>query len=236
VIAVLAVLASLLVPALSGAVSAGRSARCLSNLREMTLAARAYALEYSYFPPAIRYEPGGVIVAWDWVTTAGGEVLSPGALWDFTDDPGAVHQCPVYSGSTSFADPYTGYNYNTTHVGGESEFPSMGWDGFRPGVRYGMCIRPAQTAVFGDGAVAGGEANKFMRAPMNTVEEDLAKVYSGAQAFRHGHATNVGYLDGHVTPWRAPFRGALATEPLLAEMGYPENGFLSDDDSAYDPR
>lgn len=240
VVAVVALLLGMLVPALSGVRSAGRGAACLSNLRQMSIAAQRYALEYRFFPPAIRFENDGgglVNVAWDYVTTFDKRLLSPGALWDFSDDPGNVQQCPEYHGTTNFGgDPHTGYNYNTTYIGGEGQFMSWGWDNFRPGARYSACRRTAQVAVFGDGGIASGVVNKFMRAPMNSVEHDLQKVYGGTQAFRHAGATNVAYLDGHVAPAGSPCRGRLATEALLDHMDYPDNGFLSEDDRAYDPR
>jgi len=239
VVAVTALLLAMLVPSLASVRAAGRSAACLSNLRQMAIAAQRYALEYKYFPPAIRFDlDGGVVnLAWDWVTTWDGRLLSPGPLWSFTDDPGRVQQCPVYHGPTNFdGDPHTGYNYNTTYVGGEGPFMSWGWDDFRPGVRYGACRWTSRVAVFGDGGVVGGVANKFMRAPMNEVEQTgLGVIYGGGQAFRHVRATNVAYLDLHVAPAAAPHRGARADDALIELLDYPENGFLSDDDTAYDP-
>jgi prepilin-type processing-associated H-X9-DG protein len=204
----------------------------------MAIAAQRYALEYQYFPPALRYENEGTVtqVAWDWITTMDGQLISPGPLWSFADDAGAVQQCPGYHGATNFkGDPFTGYNYNTTWVGGEGQFMVWGWKDFRPGVRYSACRRTARVAMFGDGGYAGG-ANKFMRAPLNR-EGDLPKIYAGGQAYRHRKSTNAVYLDGHVSVVGEPFRGTLATESLLTEeMDYPRNGFLSDDDRAYDPR
>lgn len=237
-IAVVALLLGVLLPALRGVKAGARSALCISNLRQMAVAAQRYALEYSFFPPALRYEnDGGLInVAWDFVTTFDHRLISPGALWSFTDHPGKVQQCPEYHGSTNFADPYTGYNYNTTYVGGESPFPSTGWKPFQPGVRYSAGRRVAQVALFGDGGIASGVANKFMRAPTNTGWWGIQVVYGGSQAFRHRLATNVAYLDLHVAPAPGPFRGEHATESLLEHMGFPRNGFLSDDDRAYDPR
>jgi prepilin-type processing-associated H-X9-DG protein len=90
--------------------------------------------------------------------------------------------------------------------------------------------------MFGDGGRAES-TNKYMRAPMNTEEKAPGVIYTGGQAFRHQKATIVAYLDGHVGLTRNPFKGALATETLLTDkMDYPRNGFLSDDDRAYDPR
>ncbi len=238
VLGTIALLLGLMLPALSGVRSSGRTALCISNLRQMAIAAQRYALEYRYYPPAIRYENEGTVtkIAWDWITTTDGQLISPGPLWSFTDDPGRVQQCPEYHGTTNTADPYTGYNYNTTYVGGESPPFQWGWDDFEPGVRYSACRWTGRVAVFGDGGRAVG-TNKYMRAPMNSEGWALYVVYSGGQAFRHQMATIVAYLDGHVAPARNPFKGALATESLLTEeMDYPRNGFLSDDNRAYDPR
>jgi prepilin-type N-terminal cleavage/methylation domain-containing protein/prepilin-type processing-associated H-X9-DG protein len=237
VVAIISLLLSILVPSLASVRASGRGAVCVSNLRQMAIAAQTYALEYQFFPPAMRYENDGEFtnVAWDWITTSD-RVISPGPLWQFTDDPDRVQQCPEYGGETNFAERFTGYNYNTTHVASEWPFPHTGWGPpFRPGVRYGACRRTARVAVFGDGGWAGG-TNKLMRAPMNA-EEDLSMIYAGGQAFRHQKTTTVAYLDCHVGIVTAPARGRLATDTLLEDkMDYPHNGFLSDDDTAYDPR
>ena len=236
VLAVLALLLGLLLPTLSIVSAAGRSTQCRSNLRQMALAAHAYTMVYTVYPAAIRYEDGGIQVAWDWVTTFTGELISPGSLWGFSNDPGQVQQCPDYQGETNFADPFTGYNYNTTFIGAEGTLATPGWEDLRWGVPLGQHRRTVETAMFGDGGRAGG-TNKFMRAPMNSEGYALDVIYSGGQAFRHQRSTNVAYLDGHVDSVGKPYAGALATESLLEDvMGYPENGFLSDDDSAYDPR
>lgn len=240
VLATIALLLGTLVPALSGVRRSAHGAVCISNLRQMAIAAQRYALEYQYFPPAIRYDlVDGVAVqyAWDWVTTIDDRLISPGPLWSFTDDPDRVQQCPLYHGTTNFGgDPFTGYNYNTSYLGGEGRLFNWGWEHFRAGVRYSACRRTAQVALFGDGG-RSDSTNKFMRAPMNEAEDNflLYTIYSGAQAFRHGHATNVAYLDLHVAPAATPFKGALATDALLELIEYPANGFLSGDDRAYDP-
>ncbi len=237
VVAITALLLSIFVPTLASVRASGRGAVCVSNLRQMAIAAQRYALEYQFFPPAIRYENDGEFtnVAWDWISTYD-RVIAPGSLWQFTDDPGRVQQCPEYGGKTNFADRYTGYNYNTTYVASEWRLSNPGWgDPFRPGVRYGACRWMARVAVFGDGGWAGG-TNKLMRAPMNA-EGNLSMIYAGGQAFRHQKTTTVAYLDCHIGIITAPATGRLATDALLEDiMGYPRNGFLSDDDTAYDPR
>ncbi len=240
VVALIAVILGLLAPALSSVRSAGRSAACQSNLRQLAFAAQSYAATYDVFPTALRYEDrDGVFVqvAWDWVTTLAGDLIEPGPLWSFTDNPDEVQQCPAYDGGSNFTgDPFSGYNYNTTYVGGEALFPNTGWDKVRWGVRPHACNRSSTCAMFGCGGYAGG-ANKFMRAPLNSEAFALSTIYSGGQAFRHGGACNIVFLDTHVDHVNRPHRGDLATDELLtAFLDYPKNGFLSDDDAAYDPR
>lgn len=240
VIAVLALLTGLLMPALSSARAAGRGTQCQSNLRQMAIALQSYANLYDCFPTAIRYDnTGGVFkqIAWDWVSTPADGVVSPGPLWMFTDNPDRVMQCPAYYGhSNTASDQFTGYNYNTTYVGGEAMSVVPGWAVVRRGIRPAQCRRASTCAAFGCGAYAAG-ANKFMRAPLNSEGRSLSLIYSGGQAFRHVKMTHVAHLDGHVGVVQRPWEGELATATLLNQhMRFPDNGFLSNDDSMYDPR
>ncbi len=242
VIALVGILLGLLMPGLRGASEGARTMRCGSNLRQMAMAAFAYANTFrQQLPPAITYDCSGATVrtlAWDWAQESPG--LTPGALWGFTDHPGTVQQCPSFAGASTFgADPYTGYNYNTSYLAAEAPFPTSADDCGPESIRAGLPMtqhrRTTTTALFGDGGWRGG-ANKFMRAPSGNVEGDLSVVYSGAQAFRHQGSTCVVYLDAHVGCPRQCCVGANASAPLLQLMGHPANGFLSADDSAYDPR
>jgi len=235
-IGVITALLGVLLPALSTARRAGRSAQCRSNLRQMSTALAQYIAIYDAHPVALRFENNGVFttVAWDYRQTVTGEI-SPGALWQFTDDPGHVMECPAYEGSPlPGGDPYTGYNYNTTYLGGEAAFPQVGWDAVRKGLRPAHVQRPSITATFGCGGRRGG-TNKFMRAPTNEENLHLTTIYSGGQAYWHvGGSTNVAFADGHVATHADPQPGALATDALLEQfMDFPANGFLSQDARTY---
>ena len=248
VIACLALVVGLTMPALSGAMAASRSMRCQTNLRQLATATFAYSAVYNGWSPAsilyFKRDAGVEIAAWDFVHHPDGTV-SPGALWAFADADPRVHQCPDFTGSATFEDdPYTGYNYNTSFVGAEGRFPQIGadgevhdgWEVARRGVPPSQHACSSATVLFGDGGWSGG-ANKFMRAPMNTVELDLQLVYAGGQAYRHRACCNVVHLDGHCASVSTACPGKLATAPLLEEiMDHPRNGFLTDDDRAYDPR
>ena len=247
VLAVLTLLISLLGNGIATVRSTARTTACRTNLRQLHVAAETYHLTEEAYPAAILYvvEDGSVLTkAWDFVQSADG-VIRPGPIWTYLDGPDRVFQCPDFDGDSTFgADPSTGYNYNTTYVGAEGRYPipgpngtiRQGWDNCRRGIPVGAHRRPAATALFGDGGWRHG-ANKFMRAPSNRVEVDLGLVHGGTQAFRHQGCTNICCLDGHVEGREDPFEGMNATEALLAEItDYPRNGFLSDDDAAYDPR
>ncbi|MFM7052061.1 MAG: type II secretion system protein [Planctomycetota bacterium] len=248
VIGVIAVLMSLVLPAIGGVRRSARAGGCQSNLRQLGVAAANYATQNrDRYPAAILYEmtPAGVATkAWDFEQLPGGTVRA-GALWDFLKGPNEVQQCPEFAGSSTFgSDPSTGYNYNTTYIGAEGRFPELGPDGrwrdgwrvARQGLPAGQLRRTTTTAVFGDGGWKGG-ANKFMRAPSNAVENDLPTIYGGAQAFRHSQCTHCCYLDGHVASSTNRCEGANASAGLLAGvLDFPRNAFLSDDDAAYDPR
>ena len=236
---VIALLLAILLPTLSSVASSGRCTACMSNLRQMCVAAHAYVNLYDVHPPAIRYDViDGIYttIAWDFAQPAAGDV-SPGPLWEFTDHPGRVMQCPEFTGESTFGDdPYTGYNYNTTFIGAEQSFPNYGWTNIRWGLRPAQHRRTESTALFGDGGWLGG-ANKFMRSPENSVEGSLQTIYSGGQAFRHQRRTNIAFLDGHIDASERKHRGVHATDQLLTTiMDYPRNAFLSDDDRSYDPR
>ena len=243
VIAILALLIGLLVPALSSAGAANRSLQCQSNLKQFFAMAEMYSQKSNgRFPVAVRYEnPSGggggfTTIAWDFEQNS--ESVKPGPLWLGTIEAGNVQQCPECEecASTFGNDPFTGYNYNTTFIAGEATFPNLGWENVSRGVPRAGWRKTSTTALFGDGGWRSG-ANKFMRAPMNTIERNLQSVYAGGQAFRHRGKTNVCWLDGHVSSVSDPKPGNLATDALLNDiMDFPNNGFLSNDDSAYDPR
>ena len=243
---VVAVLSSLAASAVSSAVSASRAATCAGHLRQLGMAAHAYmSSNREALPAAVLFEASaGSLrqVMWDHVRRADG-AIEPGPLWTGLDRPFHVLRCPCCIPSASDPDA-SGYNYNTSFLAAEGHYPVVdpdgrvrsGWDAARPGLPPSARRRPSGTALFGEGGWTGG-VNRFMRAPGGTVEGDLPTVYAGGQSFRHLGSTNVCWLDGHISSFSAPCAGVHATPPLTqGTLGFPRNGFLSEDDSAYDPR
>ncbi len=184
VIAVIAILASLLLPSLSDSKAASQRVQCLSNLRQMAIAADLYVDDCAGFYPIAYYygEQDGVncLYAWDLTTVEGSpNTVIPGVLWEGRTTL-QIQQCPSFDGGADWlTDPYSGYKYNTSYIGhGQYESipePAKGSD----------VLHASRTALFGDGQYASG-ADKFMRAPWpNPGDEDFVGRWSGTQGFRH---------------------------------------------------
>ena len=234
VIAIIAMLISILLPALTAARESAKSVACLSNLRQMVIAAHCYAASnHGSYPIAyhIRTSPTFTFYAWDFTTAKDfcadppAVKVSPGLLWE-GQGTGKIQQCPSFDGSSNtLADPYTGYNYNTSFIGHGS-----GESVVKP-ARLADVKRPARCALFGDGQYAGG-ANKFMRAPFaNAGDASFTARAAGTQGFRHRGRTNVAFCDGH-----AESRAERYTNTYPCEQSNiaPGTGFLSPDNSLYD--
>jgi prepilin-type N-terminal cleavage/methylation domain-containing protein/prepilin-type processing-associated H-X9-DG protein len=238
VVAIIALLISLLLPALNRAREQSRSVKCLGNLRQMGQAAFIYAQAYDgYFP----ISHNSFTHEWDF--NVNGPTLTPGNLWS-AGTPLAIQQCPSYDRpSTTPTDPYTGYNYNTSYIGGGvNEITPLGHPHITP-AKLAAIRHPDTTALFGDGQYSGG-TNKYMRAPLLMAGTDIgdgvgpSTRLAGTQGYRHQGLTNVCYCDGHAQSvgdrYTAAGTRAGAAITYSSALASPGTGFLSPDNSAYD--
>jgi prepilin-type N-terminal cleavage/methylation domain-containing protein/prepilin-type processing-associated H-X9-DG protein len=231
VIAIIALLVSILLPSLNQARQLARGVYCLNNLDQMVNAAQMYAGNNDdYYPIAVYFENNWVdTYSWDFITlTSGGTTeIKPGLLWR-DDMMEKIQQCPSFDGaSNTQADPYTGYNYNTSFVGHGDPRPG---GGIYPSARVTDIADAAGCALFGDGEWTQG-ANKYMRAPSgeDNPYENWADHYryAGTQGFRHLGKTNASFADGHAESFGKRFTGG---HDNIAEG----TGFLSEDNALYD--
>jgi prepilin-type processing-associated H-X9-DG protein/prepilin-type N-terminal cleavage/methylation domain-containing protein len=237
VLACIALVLGILLPSLREARAQGQSMLCLSKLRQCSIAASAYTACYDGFYPmgyqrSVSADLSCIQTrAWDYITTTewqGGRSIrsiEPGILWERGDSM-EIQQCPSYRGSSNAgAEPFTGYNYNTSYIGHGSA------ESIPQPARYYEVTTPAYTALFGDGEYGGG-ANKFMRAPWaNPGDLSFNGRYAGTQGFRHRGRTNVAFCDG-----RAESAGDCYTQtyPEDRERIAEGTGFLSPDNRLYD--
>jgi len=236
VIGIIALLVAILLPTLAIAQESAKTVTCLSNLRQMTISAICYADSYhGSYPIAYclteRTADSSRLVEWDFVTVRDfsssppAVTVSPGLLWEGRGS-GKIQQCPSFEGkSNSLADPYTGYNYNTSYIG-HGALESV----VKP-AKLSDVKRPARCALFGDGQWSGG-ANKFMRAPFpNPGDASCTARAAGTQGFRHRGRTNVAFCDGHAESLSQRYTNTTAGEQGNVGDG---TGFLSGDNSMYD--
>lgn len=226
VIAIIGILVAMLLPALAKSEAEAKRVQCMSNERQMSIAAQVYTADYAGFYPIAYYsdQVNSIDYCWDLTTYAANpERVVPGLLWEGQGNE-QIQQCPSFTGSANWlVDPYTGYNYNTSYIGhGQDEsIPQP--------AKYSDVLHPAKTAVFGDGEYSGG-ADKFMRAPLpNPGDADFWGRNSGTQGFRHRGRSNVAYCDGHAVSVRTCYTNN-SENAIVA----PGTGFLSLDNSAYD--
>ena len=227
VIGIIAVLVSLLLPTLGRARNAARTVQCLSNLRQLATAAYCYANANNDYLPSSLYSyttaTASYVCNWDFTTitdlTTGQRRAVPGLLWQ-GDASAPIQQCPAFDGrSNTAADPYTGYNYNTSYLGRGA------FEVIKNPLRLTQVRHPSACAMFGDGQWQNG-ANKYMRSPLpSPSDSNMTARTAGTQGFRHGGKTNVAYVDGH-----AETIGIRCTAGLLVAR---DTGFLSNDNSAY---
>ncbi len=260
VISIISLLMAVLMPALAKARNQGKRIYCLSNLRQLGIAAVNYAVANDDYYPVAHYWQGNeaefYLHNWDFTQVWSGSdsKVIPGLLWQ-GDTIEKVQQCPSYKGSSNTAaDPFTGYNYNTSYLGhGQDETVSSSYSGlvinnpWYPAQKIVMSEKaikirnPEDCAVFGDGHWSGG-ANKFMRSPFHWEGDyDFLIRKGGTQGFRHDGFTNVLYADGH-TDSQKQFYTTSITQVKRGIERYNETtkdfkiGFLSEDNSIYDIR
>ena len=230
VVAILALLAALLLPALGQARETAKRTTCLSNLRQMAIAANAYTYDNNNQFPVAYYSAAtptqSITYCWDLTTVSnadGTTQVIPGLLWR-TSDPARIQQCPSFTGAANFLnDPFTGYNYNTSYIGHGAD------EAIPDPVRIASLSHPSSTALFGDGQWVAG-ADKFMRAPFpNPGDATFSGRFGGTQGFRHQSKTNVAFGDGHGESLADRFTANADGADNVA----PGTGFLSIDNSLY---
>ncbi len=205
VVAIIAILVALLLPALVGAKSKAQRVQCVSNLRQIGLALHAYLADNHVYPPGMR-----------WAVTLehqGFGISKPGT--NFLKE--GVWRCPTAQISVHSATPGVirlCYGYNSFGVLRVGDIPNglglLGHaqsGGFPTPIGESEVTVPTEMMAIGDGF---NGSRDLMRIP----SKELARY--GNTYSRHAGKANVLFCDGHVESPRLELVFDDMSDPALA--------------------
>jgi prepilin-type N-terminal cleavage/methylation domain-containing protein/prepilin-type processing-associated H-X9-DG protein len=237
VMAIISILAAILLPALTRARIAARSANCKSNLRQIGMAVEMWKGDHNeQYPPACN----NAFTKFWWGKRKGYAKdavvdVSKGYLATYLKG-GSIDACPqfvtsrfdlVCKGATA------GYAYNSYYVGGDGANILPDWSNW-PGMPAmdAEVKNPSQTVMFCDSAqidpFSGSSRmreNWLLDPPSMNYNPPSPYTPQPLVHFRHGGMANVLFCDGHVTSM-LPYK--------LGAGGDGELGWLAPDDTIFD--
>jgi len=180
VIAIIAILAAILFPVFAKAREKARQSSCLSNLKQIGLAALSYAQDYDEtFVPGFYYTAGNAELLW-----------FPNLLEPYVKNR-QLYVCPSHKQSYTYLQPWGtmwySYGYNGLPDGG----PLMG---ARFGQQLGQIKAPAETIAFIDATwieLDHGAAQNYDQFDFR------ADGLPGNIDKSHNDGSNIVYCDGH---------------------------------------
>ena len=209
VIAIIAILAALLLPALTQAKEKASRVICLNNQKQLNLAWQMYA-----------DESGGILASNDWDFRAAGAVESPSNSWvtgnaGLDTDPATItsgsiypyvknvqaYRCPADHSMILGMTVPTLRSYSLScFMGG----PQADTDNFgvKPVHQTGQIHKPSTTLTFLEEDISTIDDGHFLYSA--TVNQ-----WYNVPAWRHQHGDTLAFADGHVEYWK--WRSALPT-------------------------
>src|SRR5581483_2402741 len=141
VIAIIAILAAMLLPALSRAKAQGQSASCKNHLRQISLALQMYVADFRSYPYYATNPVGvGGVIGFYWH-----EEIEPYCPLRWTN---ASYHCPGYKGAVSLQDaggPFGSYAYNEVGTSKDNNSTlGLGTRSYSPGL---FSLRESAAAV-----------------------------------------------------------------------------------------
>jgi len=264
VVAIIALLLGILLPALSHARLAAQTSVCASNLRQLHLANTGYASEWrGHYVPASEdiHEGFGGRKRWHGTRISPGVSTDPqdndfdpakGPLVDYLGKTGRVKACPTFTefsddgNDNAFEAGTGGYGYNQQYIGGRNDLYGEGPAAAKHTAKTSDVRRPAMTVMFTDAAFIGdpparpiieysfAEAPYFHETPGDSPGTRRA---SPSIHFRHLDRTNVQWVDGHVETEPMAFNNySLATGNWDPSKQQYRGWFGPDDNSLFDLR
>jgi prepilin-type N-terminal cleavage/methylation domain-containing protein/prepilin-type processing-associated H-X9-DG protein len=212
VLTIIALLAALLIPALSHAKTKAKSIKCLNNARQLDLGVAQFVSDFHVYPLYMnpKFVEGGYMEHHTtWVSALGKEVFTEGksnptnrwfqkGIWD----------CPGASRPNSFPkqEGYLDYGYNAYGMGAASQPLGIGarigptgegQKAWEP-VPEMAVTAPSDTIALGDGFVGGNGVIRDGLSLLGRVPQGQEYLASTTRSWaRHGGKANVMFCDGH---------------------------------------
>lgn len=251
VVSVVALLLGVLLPTLSGAIGAARSAACASNLRQLQLANLMHAKDRDGRFAAGAPNPLQDLVRWHGARATLSSPFAPegGTLTRYLESAptsDALRECPSFArtqdalreSSEGFDNGAGGYAYNNAFVGVQRHRTSSGaWivASSASGASQDRFRNPSRTLAFADGAFAADDG----LIEYAFLEPRFWPDIPGARTdptthFRHAERANVVWLDGHLSSEVMTFTWSSGF--WLTDSGSVGLGWFGDrdDNSLYD--
>ena len=244
VIAIIAILAAMLLPALSKAKTAGRSVSCMSNLKQLQTGYLMYADDNHERQPPIKVQQTalGVLRSLDgsWVlgsakTDTNTANIEAGVIFRYVGSA-AVYHCPADKSTVSGASGLLrtlSYSLDGWLASSDTFYRGNGldiapwnypWGGFK--LSSHLLPPPSGVFVFIDEQERSIDAGVFIvEQPKWVITDVTSDSWPSLPADRHGQGCSLSFLDGHVEHWRwkAPkvykgFFSAASPGPDLADL------------------
>ena len=186
VIAIIAILAAILFPVFAQAREKARQATCVSNLKQITLAALMYAQDADETLPPYSYNS---LVYWVGGRDDASQPLDKtrGILYPYVKN-GDIQKCPSYTGGSHLGGVGYGYNQRLVFTPSFQQDPAP----------LAALSAPADTILFGD----SGQKDFPQPGSNETILIGPPAAWYGYPSveFRHTGFAVFSFVDGHVKP------------------------------------
>ncbi|MBT3376460.1 MAG: DUF1559 domain-containing protein [Lentisphaerae bacterium] len=201
VIAIIAILAAMLMPALSQAREKGRATSCKANISQVGLAYRLYADDSDGWPVPCNYGSRYGVTSWYLhygavsLGNRGHGYLDFATRDGYRPAYGSSLNCPSQKWETNVTSRYTNYAFGRWMSSAGDQRWYYGW------INTKMSKYPADHGIVVENHTASMiEVNPYAHAYPN-----LHHLLDINPAFyRHSKSMNVAHMDGHVQQWKMP--------------------------------
>ena len=191
VVAIIAILPGMLLPALNSARQKARAISCLSNLKQLNLTAVSYSQDYQGFIPPNYMEENGTGRFWSWYYISCGYIKKPKA------GAQAIFLCP--GSNSSGGHGFIQDDYSVSY-GGDPWVDQKYSDGRVLALRLAQLKeRVSEYPVYAD-SVQCQRGSKNPTLPRDAGKRQAYRIdvdWGGALSARHGNQSNLLFADGH---------------------------------------